>query len=196
VSPIPDSGVPAAIGYSQIVGLPYELALIRSHFVGRTFIEPQQKIREAGVLLKHSPNRGAVEGKRVVLVDDSIVRGTTSRKIAEKLFDAGAREVHLRVACPPIVHPDFYGIDTPRKEELIAANMSVEEMREALDVTSLAFLSLDGLYDALGFGPRDHAAPAFTDHCFTGDYPTRLTDERERRESATIEQFSFQVDTV
>ncbi|MEO1137604.1 MAG: amidophosphoribosyltransferase, partial [Pseudomonadota bacterium] len=176
VSPIPDSGVPAAIGYSQKTGLPYEMALIRSHHIGRTFIEPEQKIREAGVARKHSPNRGMIEGKRVVLIDDSIVRGTTSRKITQMLRHAGAREVHMRIACPPIVHPDFYGINTPSYGELLAVERSVEEMRALIGVDSLAFLSLDGLYKAFRKGKRDQAAPAFTDHCFTGDYPTRLVD--------------------
>ncbi|MEQ8750310.1 MAG: amidophosphoribosyltransferase, partial [Amphiplicatus sp.] len=164
---------------------------IRSHFVGRTFIEPQQRIREAGVARKHSPNRGAIEGKRVVLIDDSIVRGTTSRKITAMLRAAGAKEVHMRVACPPIIFPDFYGIDTPSKDELIAANMSVEEIRKEIGCDSLAFLSLDGLYEAMGKGPRDDAAPAFTDHCFTGDYPTKLTDELDSERSAMITQLSF-----
>jgi len=191
VSPIPDSGVPAAIGFAQKSKLPYEMALIRSHFVGRTFIEPQQRIREAGVARKHSPNRGAIEGKRVVLIDDSIVRGTTSRKITAMLRAAGAKEVHMRVACPPIIFPDFYGIDTPSKDELIAANMSVEEIRKEIGCDSLAFLSLDGLYEAMGKGPRDDAAPAFTDHCFTGDYPTKLTDELDSERSAMITQLSF-----
>lgn len=191
VSPIPDSGVPAAIGYAQVTGLPYELALIRSHFVGRTFIEPQQQIREAGVRRKHSPNRGAVEGKSVVLIDDSIVRGTTSRKIAEMLRNAGAREVHMRVACPPIKFPDYYGIDTPSEKELIAATKSVEEIRRDIGVDSLAFLKIEGLYDAMGVGPRDKSAPAFTDHCFTGDYPTRLTDLEDSKRSAMITQISF-----
>ncbi|MDZ7627540.1 MAG: amidophosphoribosyltransferase [Parvularculaceae bacterium] len=195
VAPIPDSGVPAAIGYAQASGLPYEMALIRSHFVGRTFIEPEQRIREAGVARKHSPNRGAIEGKRIVLIDDSIVRGTTSRKIAQMLRNAGAQEVHMRVACPPILYPDFYGIDTPSREELIAAQMSVDEIRSEIGVDSLAFLSLDGLYEAFGKGPRDKAAPAFTDHCFTGDYPTRLTDLGETQRSAMIEQLSLLAET-
>jgi amidophosphoribosyltransferase len=195
VAPIPDSGVPAAIGYAQASGLPYEMALIRSHFVGRTFIEPEQRIREAGVARKHSPNRGAIEGKRIVLIDDSIVRGTTSRKIVHMLRNAGAREVHMRVACPPILYPDFYGIDTPSREELIAAQMSVDEIRAEIGVDSLAFLSLDGLYEAFGKGPRDKAAPAFTDHCFTGDYPTRLTDLGETQRSAMIEQLSLLAET-
>ena len=191
VSPIPDSGVPAAIGYAQKTKLPYEMALIRSHFIGRTFIEPEQKIREAGVARKHSANTGLIKGKRVVLVDDSIVRGTTSRKIAELLRDAGAKEVHLRVACPPIQHPDFYGINTPSREELLAVDRTVEEMRELIGVDSLAFLSLDGLYKAFRKGKRDDAAPAFTDHCFTGDYPTRLTDRDETERNAMITQLSF-----
>ena len=191
VSPIPDSGVPAAIGYAQKSKLPYEMALIRSHFIGRTFIEPEQKIREAGVARKHSPNRGLVEGKRIVLIDDSIVRGTTSRKIAEMLRKAGAREVHLRVACPPIVHPDFYGINTPSHAELMAVDRSIDEMRDLIGVDSLAFLSLDGLYKAFRKGKRDEAAPAFTDHCFTGDYPTRLTDRDETERNAMITQLSF-----
>ena len=191
VSPIPDSGVPAAIGFAQASGLPFEQALIRSHFVGRTFIEPEQRIREAGVARKHSPNRGAIEGKRIVLIDDSIVRGTTSRKITQMLRNAGAKEVHMRIACPPILYPDFYGIDTPSRDELIAGKMSVEEIRKEIGVDSLAFLSLDGLYEAFGKGPRDDSAPAFTDHCFTGDYPTRLTDQVEAQRSAMIEQLSF-----
>jgi amidophosphoribosyltransferase len=191
VSPIPDSGVPAAIGFAQASGLPFELALIRSHFVGRTFIEPEQRIREAGVERKHSPNRGVIEGQRIVLIDDSIVRGTTSRKITQMLRAAGAREVHMRIACPPILYPDFYGIDTPSKDELIASRLTVEEMRREIGVDSLAFLSLDGLYEAFGKGPRDHAAPAFTDHCFTGDYPTRLTDQNEEKRNASIHQLSF-----
>lgn len=195
VSPIPDSGVPAAIGYAQKTKLPYEMALIRSHFIGRTFIEPSQKIREAGVARKHSPNRGLIEGKRVVLIDDSIVRGTTSRKIAEMLRAAGAKEVHLRVACPPIVHPDFYGINTPSHEELLAVERSVEDMRELIGVDSLAFLSLDGLYKAFRKGRRDETAPAFTDHCFTGDYPTRLVDRDEAERNAMITQLSFLAET-
>jgi amidophosphoribosyltransferase len=193
VSPIPDSGVPAAIGYAQASKIPYDMALIRSHFAGRTFIEPEQRIREAGVARKHSPNRGMIEGKRIVLVDDSIVRGTTSRKITQMLRNAGAREVHMRIACPPILYPDYYGIDTPSREELIASRMSVDEMRAEIGVDSLAFLSLNGLYEAFGKGPRDDAAPAFTDHCFTGDYPTRLTDLLDMERSARVEQLSLHV---
>ncbi|GJL95478.1 MAG: amidophosphoribosyltransferase [Hyphococcus sp.] len=191
VSPIPDSGVPAAIGYAQAANLPYEMALIRSHFIGRTFIEPQQKIREAGVARKHSPNSKLIKGKSVVLIDDSIVRGTTSRKIGEMLRAAGAKEVHMRIACPPIIHPDFYGINTPSHEELLAVGRDVEEMRKLIGVDSLAFLSLDGLYTAFNKGRRDKTAPAFTDHCFTGDYPTRLIDRDESDRNAMITQLSF-----
>jgi amidophosphoribosyltransferase len=177
IVPIPDSGVPAAIGYAQESGIPFELGIIRNHYVGRTFIEPEQRIRQLGVKLKHSANAGAVRGNRIVLLDDSVVRGTTSRKIVQMMFEAGAREVHLRVSSPPITHPDFYGIDTPRPTELLAANMSVEEMREFIGATSLAFLSVDGIYRALGYEKRDAVTPQFTDHCFTGDYPTELVDQ-------------------
>jgi amidophosphoribosyltransferase len=176
VVPIPDSGVPAAIGYARASGAPFELGIIRNHYVGRTFIEPEQRIRDFGVKLKHSANRSIVRGNRLVLIDDSIVRGTTSRKIVQMLFDAGAREVHMRISSPPIKFPDFYGIDTPRVTDLLAANMSVEAMRAHVGATSLAFLSVDGLYRSLGFDGRDDRMPAFTDHCFTGDYPTRLVD--------------------
>lgn len=191
VAPIPDSGVPAAIGYAREAKLSYEMALIRSHFVGRTFIEPQQRIREAGVARKHSPNRAILKGKDVVLIDDSIVRGTTSRKIVEMMRQAGARKVHMRIACPPIVHPDFYGINTPSYDELIAYDRSVEEMRRMIGADSLAFLSVDGLYKAMGKGPRDDSAPAFTDHCFTGDYPTRLIDQLEENQTSNVTQLSF-----
>ena len=191
VSPIPDSGVAAAIGYASRSGLPYEMALIRSHYSGRTFIEPSQKIREAGVARKHSANAGVVRGKRVVLIDDSLVRGTTSRKITAMLREAGAAEVHFRIACPPIEHPDYYGIDTPSRAELMAANYGLAEMTELIGADSLAFLSLGGLYEALGKGPRDAEAPAFTDHCFTGDYPTPLTDRDRAARSAKIEQLSL-----
>jgi amidophosphoribosyltransferase len=176
IVPIPDSGVPAAIGYARTSGVPFELGIIRNHYVGRTFIEPQQRIRDLGVKLKHSANRSIVRGNRIVLVDDSIVRGTTSSKIVQMMFDAGAREVHMRISSPPIKYPDFYGIDTPRVKDLLAANMSVEEMRAFVGATSLAFLSVDGLYRSLGYDRRDERMPAFTDHCFTGDYPTRLVD--------------------
>jgi amidophosphoribosyltransferase len=177
VIPIPDSGVPAAIGYAQESGMPFELGIIRNHYVGRTFIEPEQRIRQLGVKLKHSANAAAVRGNRIVLIDDSVVRGTTSKKIVQMMFEAGAREVHVRVSCPPITHPDFYGIDTPRTTELLAANMTVEEMCRFMGATSLSFLSVDGVYRALGYDRRDARNPQFTDHCFTGDYPTTLTDQ-------------------
>ena len=176
VVPIPDSGVPAAIGYAQASGIPYELGIIRNHYVGRTFIEPEQKIRALGVKLKHSANQAVVRGKRITLIDDSVVRGTTSRKIVAMMFDAGAREVHMRIACPEIKYGDYYGIDTPSRAELVAANKSVEEMRQMMGATSLAFLSVAGLYRAMGCGKRDELSPQFSDHCFTGDYPTSLTD--------------------
>ena len=182
VVPVPDSGVPAALGYAQALGLPFELGIIRNHYVGRTFIQPTQSIRESGVKLKHNANRAVVEGKRIVLLDDSIVRGTTSVKIVAMMREAGAKEVHFRISSPPIAHPDFYGIDTPEREKLLAARMSLEEMREFIGADSLAFLTVDGIYRAMGFPGRDNARPQFTDHCFTGDYPTPLTDlESERR---------------
>jgi amidophosphoribosyltransferase len=177
IVPIPDSGVPAAIGFSQASGIPFELGIIRNHYVGRTFIEPEQRIRQLGVKLKHSANRATVAGKRIVLIDDSVVRGTTSKKIVSMMFEAGAREVHMRISSPPILYPDFYGIDTPRVKDLLAANMTLDEMRDFMGATSLAFLSIDGLYKSMGYDSRDTRAPEFTDHCFTGDYPTRLVDQ-------------------
>jgi amidophosphoribosyltransferase len=176
VVPVPDSGVPAALGYAQGCGIPFELGIVRNHYVGRTFIQPTQAIRELGVRLKHSANRVVVEGKRIVLIDDSIVRGTTSVKIVQMMREAGAREVHMRISSPPIAFPDYYGIDTPERDKLLAARMSLEEMRRFVGVDSLAFLSIDGIYRAMGYDKRDPAHPQFTDHCFTGDYPTRLTD--------------------
>jgi amidophosphoribosyltransferase len=176
VVPVPDSGVPAALGYAQTAGIPYELGIIRNHYVGRTFIQPTQSIRDQGVRLKHSANRAVVSGKRIVLVDDSIVRGTTSRKIVQMMRDAGAAEVHFRISSPPITHPDYYGIDTPDAEKLLAATMDLEGMRKFIGADSLAFLSVDGIYRAMGLPGRDAAKPEFTDHCFTGDYPTTLTD--------------------
>jgi amidophosphoribosyltransferase len=176
VVPVPDSGVPAAIGFAQESGIPYELGIIRNHYVGRTFIQPTQSIRDQGVRLKHSANRAVVSGKRIVLVDDSIVRGTTSRKIVQMMRDAGAKEVHFRIASPPITHPDYYGIDTPERDKLLAATHDLEAMRQFIGADSLAFLSVDGIYRAMGFEKRDPVRPQFTDHCFTGDYPTPLTD--------------------
>jgi amidophosphoribosyltransferase len=176
VIPVPDSGVPAAIGYAQTSGIPYEMGIIRNHYVGRTFIQPTQAIRENGVRLKHSANRAVVKGRSIVLIDDSLVRGTTSVKIVQMMREAGAREVHFRIASPPITHPDYYGIDTPEREKLLAANHDVEGMRHFIGADSLAFLSVDGVYRAMGFERRDPVRPQFTDHCFTGEYPTPLTD--------------------
>jgi amidophosphoribosyltransferase len=176
VVPVPDSGVPAAIGYAQTSGMPYEMGIIRNHYVGRTFIEPTQLIRELGVRRKHSGNRAVVKGKRIVLIDDSLVRGTTSVKIVQMMRDVGAKEVHCRIASPPITHPDYYGIDTPEREKLLAANHDVEGMRRFIGADSLAFLSVNGIYRAMGFERRDPVRPQFTDHCFTGEYPTPLTD--------------------
>jgi amidophosphoribosyltransferase len=177
VIPVPDSGVPAAIGYATESGLPFELGIIRNHYVGRTFIEPEQRIRKLGVKLKHNPTPSlSVAGKRIVLIDDSIVRGTTSSKIITMMRERGAREVHMRIACPPIKYPDFYGIDTPDAGDLLAATHTLEEMRRVLECDSLAFLSVDGTYRALGYPRRDPDNPQFTDHCFTGCYPTKLED--------------------
>jgi len=177
IVPIPDSGVPAAIGYAQESGIPFELGIIRNHYVGRTFIEPTQKIRAFGVKLKHSANAGVIRGRSIVLIDDSVVRGTTSKKIVQMMFEAGAREVHMRISSPPITHPDYYGIDTPRKSDLLAANMTLDEMRQFMGATSLAFISVDGIYRAVGLDARDSRCPQFADHCFTGEYPTELADQ-------------------
>src|SRR5436309_4957458 len=183
VVPVPDSGVPAAIGYAQASGIPYELGIIRNHYVGRTFIQPTQTIRELGVRLKHSANRAVVARRRIVLIDDSLVRGTTSVKIVQMMRDAGAKEVHFRIASPPITHPDYYGIDTPEREKLLAATHTIEEMRRFIGADTLAFLSIGGIYRAMGHEQRNPERPQFTDHCFTGDYPTPLTD-RSRRDHA------------
>jgi len=176
VIPVPDSGVPAAIGFAQAAGLPFEMGIIRNHYVGRTFIQPTQTIRELGVRLKHSANRAVVAGKRIVLIDDSLVRGTTSVKIVQMMREAGATEVHFRIASPPITHPDYYGIDTPEKDKLLAATHDLEGMRAFIGADSLAFLSVEGIYRAMGEQRRDPVRPQFTDHCFTGEYPTPLTD--------------------
>jgi len=176
IIPVPDSGVPAAIGYAQQAGIPYELGIIRNHYVGRTFIQPTQSIREIGVRMKHSANRAVVAGKRIVLIDDSLVRGTTSVKIVAMVREAGAAEVHMRIASPPITHSDYYGIDTPERDKLLAATHDLEGMRKFIGADSLAFLSVEGIYRAMGC-ERDPVRPQFTDHCFTGDYPTGLTDQ-------------------
>jgi amidophosphoribosyltransferase len=176
VIPVPDSGVPAALGYANAAGIPFELGIIRNHYVGRTFIEPSESIRHLGVRLKHSPNRAKLKGRRVVLVDDSIVRGTTSKKIVEMVREAGAAEVHFRVSSPPTTHSCFYGVDTPNTGELLAHRMDVEQMRRFIGADSLAFISMDGLYRAMGQSGREAASPRFCDACFSGDYPIALTD--------------------
>jgi amidophosphoribosyltransferase len=180
IIPVPDSGVPAALGFSQASGIPFELGIIRNHYVGRTFIEPGQQIRDLGVKLKHNANRAQIEGKRVVLVDDSIVRGTTSRKIVQMVRAAGAKEIHFRIAAPPTTHSCFYGVDTPEQDELLASSLSVEQMAEHIGVDSLAFVSIDGLYRAMGESERNRVQPQYCDACFTGDYPIRLTDREDR----------------
>ena len=185
VVPVPDSGVPAAIGFSQASGIPFELGIIRSHYVGRTFIQPSDGIRHLGVKLKHNANSALVTGKRIVLIDDSIVRGTTSLKIVQMLRDAGAREVHMRIASPPTRHSCFYGVDTPERAKLLAAQMGVKEMTDYIKADSLAFISIEGLYRALGT-ERDNARPQRCDACFTGDYPTALTDFTEKERAGRL----------
>ncbi len=177
IVPVPDSGNAAAIGYSQHLGKNFELGLIRNHYVGRTFIEPTQKIRSLGVKLKLNANKSSIKNKKIVLIDDSLVRGTTCYKIVKMLYDAGAKEVHVRIACPEIKYPDFYGVDTPTKKELLAANKSVEEICKYIGAKSLKFLSIDGLYKAMGFDKRNETYPQLTDHYFTGDYPVKPIDE-------------------
>jgi len=176
VIPVPDSGVPAAIGFAAEARIPFELGIIRNHYVGRTFIEPADHIRHLGVKLKHNANRASIEGRSVVLIDDSIVRGTTSKKIVEMVRSAGAKEVHMRISSPPTTHSCFYGIDTPERSELMAANNDVQAMAKIIGVDSLAFVSIDGLYRAMGHRGRDGKAPQYCDACFTGEYPTSLTD--------------------
>jgi amidophosphoribosyltransferase len=196
VVPVPDSGVPAALGYAQASGIPYEMGIIRNHYVGRSFIQPNQDARELSVRMKLSPNRALLAGKRVLLVDDSIVRGTNSVRVARMVRDAGATEVHLRSASPPIKWPDFYGIDMPDRDDLLAAHRSLDEMTRLLEVDSLGFLSVEGLYWALGAGARDAEHPQFTDHYFTGEYPTRLLDREiaEGRNEKVERQLSFLID--
>ena len=177
VSAVPDSGIPAAIGYSNKSKIPYDMGIIRNHYVGRTFIEPTQQIRQLGVKLKHNPNKEIIKNKKIILVDDSIVRGTTSKKIVDMLYNSGAKEIHLCISSPPIKYPDYYGIDTPNIKDLIAANHSTEDIRKIIGVDTLQYLTIDGLYRALGFEKRDNSNPQFTDHCFTGDYPVRPVDQ-------------------
>ena len=177
VVPVPDSGNAAAIGYSKHVGIDFDLGLIRNHYVGRTFIEPSQQIRSLGVKLKLNANQSSIKGKKIILIDDSLVRGTTCYKIVRMLYDAGAKEVHVRIASPEIKYPDFYGVDTPTKKELLAANKSVNELCEFIQAKSLRFLTLNGLYKAIGFEKRNDDYPQLTDHHFTGDYPVKIIDE-------------------
>ena len=177
IIPVPDSGVPAAIGYSQYIGKNFELGLIRNHYVGRTFIEPSQKIRSLGVKLKLSANKSSIKNKKIILIDDSLVRGTTCHKIVKMLYDSGVKEVHVRIACPEIKFPDFYGVDTPTKKELLAANKNIKEMCKYINAKSLKFLSIGGLYKAMGFEKRNEIYPQLTDHYFTGDYPVKPIDK-------------------
>ena len=177
VVPVPDSGNAAAIGFAQHLGIKFELGLIRNHYVGRTFIEPSQKIRSLGVKLKLNANHSTIKGKKIILIDDSLVRGTTSHKIIKMLYDSGAKEVHVNIACPEIKFPDFYGVDTPTKKELLAANKSNEEICDYIGAKSLNFLSIEGLYRAIGFNKRNDNYPQLTDHYFTGDYPVKPIDE-------------------
>jgi amidophosphoribosyltransferase len=185
VVPVPDSGVPAAIGFSQASGIPFELGIIRSHYVGRTFIQPSDGIRHLGVKLKHNANSGLVDGKRIVLIDDSIVRGTTSLKIVQMMRDAGAREVHMRIASPPTRHSCFYGVDTPERAKLLAAQMGVAGMADYIKADSLAFISIEGLYRAIGT-ERDEQRPQRCDACFTGDYPTTLSDFTDKERAGRL----------
>jgi len=177
VVPVPDSGNAAALGFAQYLGINFELGLIRNHYVGRTFIEPSQKIRSLGVKLKLNANQSTIKDKNIILIDDSLVRGTTSHKIVKMLYDAGAKEVHVKIACPEIRYPDFYGVDTPTKKELLAANKTNDEICEYIGAQSLDFLSLEGMYRAMGFKKRDEVYPQLTDHYFTGEYPVKPIDE-------------------
>lgn len=177
VTAVPDSGMPAAIGYAEESKIPFELGLIRNHYVGRTFIEPKQQVRQFGVKLKHNANSFCIKNKRIILIDDSIVRGTTCLKIVKMLKDAGVKEIHMKVASPPITHPDYYGVDTPKQSELLAANKNISEMTKYIGVNTLSFLSIEGLYKSMGFKNRNSNSPQFTDHCFTGDYPVIPVDK-------------------
>lgn len=176
IVPVPDSGVPAALGYAEESGIPFDLGIIRNHYVGRTFIEPSDNVRHLGVKLKHNANTALIKGKRIILVDDSIVRGTTSKKIVTMMREAGAAEVHMRIASPPTTHSCYYGVDTPERDKLLAAKYSIAEMAKLIEVDSLAFISIDGLYRAVGQSARNNAAPQFCDACFSGEYPVPLTD--------------------
>ncbi len=181
IIPVPDSGVPSAIGYAEKVNKSVELGIIRNHYVGRTFIEPTQQIRRLGVKLKHSINKPLIKNKSIILIDDSLVRGTTSIKIIEMLFDSGAKEIHLRIASPPIKYPDYYGVDTPDKNELLASKLDLEDMRKFVNATTLHFLSIEGLYRSMGYNKRNSSYPEFTDHYFTGDYPIEPIDAGSKK---------------
>ena len=176
IIPVPDSGVPASIGYAEKIKKNVELGIIRNHYVGRTFIEPTQQIRSLGVKLKHNINKSLVKNKSLILIDDSLVRGTTSVKIVKMFYEAGAKEVHLRIASPPIKYPDYYGVDTPDKNELLASKFDTEGMRKFINATTLEFLSIEGLYKSMGCEKRNMSYPQFTDHCFTGEYPIKPID--------------------
>ncbi len=186
VVPVPDSGVPAAFGYAEASRISFDLGIIRNHYVGRTFIEPTDHVRHLGVRLKHNVNRTSIDGKRVVLVDDSVVRGTTSTKIVEMVRAAGATEVHMRIASPPTAHSCFYGVDTPERDQLLAARMTIQGMAAAIGVDSLAFISIDGLYRAMGETGRDPVSPRYCDACFTGEYPIPLLDREGGASAAQL----------
>jgi len=188
--PVPDSGVPSALGFAQHKKINFELGLIRNHYVGRTFIEPTQNIRSLGVKLKLSANMSSIKNKSVVLIDDSLVRGTTCHKIVKMLYESGAKEVHVRISSPEIKHPDFYGIDMPSKKELLAANKSLKEMCKFIGADSLKFLSLEGLYKALCSKPRNKLYPQFTDHYFTGEYPVERVDLLENKKVSQLSLLS------
>ena len=180
IIPVPDSGVPASIGYAEKIKKNIELGIIRNHYVGRTFIEPTQQIRSLGVKLKHNINKSLVKNKSLILIDDSLVRGTTSVKIIKMLYDAGAKEVHLKIASPPIKYPDYYGVDTPNQNELLASKLDIEGMRKFINATTLQFLSVEGLYKSMGYEKRNSSYPQFTDHCFTGEYPVKPIDANDK----------------
>ena len=180
IIPVPDSGVPAAIGYSEEIKTNVQLGIIRNHYVGRTFIEPTQQIRSLGVKLKHNVNKPLIKNKSLILIDDSLVRGTTSVKIIKMLYESGAKEVHLRIASPPIKYPDYYGVDTPNQNELLASKLDLEGMRKFINATTLKFLSIEGLYTSMGYEKRNPTYPQFTDHCFTGEYPIKPIDVNDK----------------
>jgi len=189
IVPVPDSGVPSTIGYSEEIKKNIELGIIRNHYVGRTFIEPSQQIRNLGVKLKHSVNKTLIKNKSLILIDDSLVRGTTSVKIIKMLYEAGAKEVHMRIASPPIKYPDYYGVDTPSTDELLASKFDIEGMRKFINAKTLQFLSIEGLYKSMGYEKRNSSYPQFADHCFTGDYPVKPVDASDK--NFTGNQLSF-----